>query len=370
MKGSVRKDGNSWLYEVTIKTDPITNKRTRKKKRGFKTKREAEKALVALITTIDSGTYVEPSLMLFEEYLQEWFQTKQSQIGKQTAKNYESNIRHHIVPALGKYPLSKLNTLTIQKFINSLIDSGLSSATIKKIYNVLNNSIQKAVNLDLIPKNIVTPVELPQVVRNELKVWNTEEVKRFLKVAKESRYYIAVHLAITTGVRQGELLALRWQDVDLERGTIHIRQTLSHDGKEFLSGTKTASGTRSISLLPKTISILKRHKTVSAKEKLKAGTDYTDNNLVICTCYGTVLTPRNLTRTFKGLIQKANVPIIRFHDLRHTHATSLLLEGIHTKIVAERLGHSRVSMTLDVYSHVLPNMQKEAAEKLNKALFG
>lgn len=370
MKGSVRKDGISWLYEVTVKTDPITNKRTRKKKRGFKTKREAEKALAALITTVDSGTYIEPSTMLFEEYLHEWFQTKQSQIGKQTSKNYESNIRHHIVPYLGKYPLSMLNTLIIQKFINSLIDKGLSNATIKKIYNILNNVIQKAFNLELISKNIVSMVELPQVVRIEMKVWNIDEVKLFLKAAEESRYFIAFHLAITTGVRQGELLGLRWKDVDLERGTIHIRQTLSHDGKEFLAGAKTASGIRPISLLSETINTLKKHKTAIAKEKLKAGTDYIDNDLVVCTCFGTVLTPRNLTRTFKGLIEKANVPTIRFHDLRHTHATSLLIEGIHPKIVAERLGHSRVSMTLDIYSHVLPNMQKEAAEKLNKSLFG
>lgn len=115
---------------------------------------------------------------------------------------------------------------------------------------------------------------------------------------------------------------------------------------------------------------LKPPKTAIAKEKLKVGTDYNDNDLVVCTCFGTVLTPRNLTRTFKGLIQKANVPTIRFHDLRHTHATSLLIEGIHPKNVAERLGHTRVSMTLDIYPHVLPNMQKEAEEKLNKSLFG
>lgn len=244
--------GSNWLYEVTIKTDPITNKRKRKKKRGFKTNREVEKALVVLITTVYSGTYFEPSTMLFEEYLHEWFQTKKSQIGKQTAKNYESNIRFHIVPYLGKYPLSKLNTLIIQNLINLLVDKGLSNATIKKIYNILKNTIQKAFIHELISKNIVSMVELPKVVRNELKVWNTEEVKLFLNAAKESRYYIAFHLALTTGVRQGGLLALRWKDVDLERGTIHTRQTLSLDGKEFLSGAKTSSSIRPIRLLSET----------------------------------------------------------------------------------------------------------------------
>jgi len=370
MKGSVRKDGNNWLYEVTIKTDPITGKRTRKKKRGFKTKREAEKALAILLNDLANGTYIEPSIMPFKDYLIDWFQTKRRQIGIQTAKTYQSYITYHIIPSLGKYPLSKLTTIIIQKFINSLVDKELSSATIKKIYHILNNSIQKAVNLELIPKNVASHVELPHVTRNEINVWDIEEIKSFLKVAKESRYYIAFHLAITTGMRQGELLALRWKDIDLQRGTIHIRQTLSHDGKEFLTGAKTASSIRSITLLPGTITALKKHKTTMMREKLKAGTDYVDHDLVVCTCRGTALSPRNLLRTFKNLIQKANVPGIRFHDLRHTHATSLLLEGINPKVVAERLGHSKVSVTLDTYSHVLPSMQKEAVEKLNKTLFG
>ncbi|MCI2253435.1 site-specific integrase [Domibacillus sp. PGB-M46] len=370
MKGSVRKDGNNWLYEVTIKVDPITGKRTRKKKRGFKTKREAEKALAVLLNELASETYLEPSNTPFQEYLADWFQTKRKQIGTQTAKSYESYIRYHIVPSLGEYPLSKLTTIIVQKFINSLIDKGLSSATVKKIYNILNNSIQRAMNLELIPKNVVSNVELPHIKKNKIQVWDTEEVKLFLKFAKESRYYIAFHLAVTTGMRQGELLGLRWKDVDLDRGTIHLRQTLSHDGKDFIEGAKTASSIRSITLLTQTVASLKKHKAKIMREKLKAGTDYTDYDLVICTCYGTVLSPRNLLRTFKALSKKAKVPEIRFHDLRHTHATSLLLEGINPKIVAERLGHSKVSVTLDTYSHVLPNMQKEAAEKLNKTLFG
>ncbi|HDR7687599.1 TPA: site-specific integrase [Bacillus toyonensis] len=370
MKGSVRKDGQNWLYEVTIKTDPITGKRTRKKKRGFKTKREAEKALAVLLNELAAETYIESSNILFQEYLLDWFQTKQKQIGKQTAKNYETYISYHILPFLGKYPLSKLTTILIQRFINSLIDKGLSSATIKKMYNILNNSIQKAVDLDLIPKNVLSHVELPRVTRKEMNVWNVGEVKAFLKVSRDSRYDIAFHLAITTGMRQGELLGLRWKDVDLEKGIVHIVQTLSHDGKEFLTGAKTVSSIRSITLLSDTVPVLKKHKVSIMREKLKAGTEYVDHDLVICTCRGTVLSPRNLLRIFKGLIQKSNVPDIRFHDLRHTHATSLLLEGINPKIVAERLGHSKVSVTLDTYSHVLPNMQKEAAEKLNKTLCG
>ena len=142
-----------------------------------------------------------------------------------------------------------------------------------------------------------------------------------MKDSRDSRYEIAFHLSVTTGLRLGQVLGLRWKDVDLEKGIVHIVQTLSHDGKEFLTGAKTVSSIRSITLLTDTVPVLKKHKVSIMREKLKAGTEYIDHDLVICTCRGTVLSPTNLLRTFKGLIQKSNVSDIRFHDLRYTHAT-------------------------------------------------
>jgi len=169
-------------------------------------------------------------------------------------------------------------------------------------------------------------------------------------------------------MRRGEILGLRWKDVDFDKGILYVRQTLSKDGKKFLSGAKTDSSVRSIKLSNETIAVLKKHKARVAKEKLKCGPDYVDYDLVICTSKGTPVNPENLKRTFERLIKAAGVPKIRFHDLRHTHATMLLAQGVHAKVISERLGHSNIKTTLDIYSHVLPNMQEEAANQIDALL--
>jgi integrase len=199
-------------------------------------------------------------------------------------------------------------------------------------------------------------------------VWGIEEIKTFLGVAKQYRLYIAFHLAITTGMRQGEILGMRWKDVDLEHGIAYVRQTLSHDGKEFLVGGKTASSVRSIKLPEESIVLLRKHRAIIAREKLQLGQEYVDYDLVICTSKGTAISPANLRRTYNRLIKQADVPAIRFHDLRHTHATLLLSQGVHAKVISERLGHNNIKTTLDIYSHVLPNMQDEAAKQINNLL--
>lgn len=166
-----------------------------------------------------------------------------------------------------------------------------------------------------------------------------------MSVAKKERLYAAFHLAIGTGIRQGEILGLRWKDVDLDKGILYIRQTLSHDGKEFLVGAKTASGVRSVKLASETIAVLKKHRSMIIREKLQQGSDYMDLDLVICTTKGTQVIASNLRKTYDRLIEAANVPKIRIHDLRHTHATYLFSKGIHAKVISESLGHSNIKIT-------------------------
>ncbi|WP_233522486.1 site-specific integrase [Peribacillus glennii] len=189
-----------------------------------------------------------------------------------------------------------------------------------------------------------------------------------MKVATENRLYPAFHLAITTGMRRGEILGLRWKDIDLEKGILYVRQTLSRDGKHFLNGAKTDAGVRSIQLANESIVMLKKQKRLIAKEKLSYGPGYTDYDLVICTSKGTPVIPSNLKRTYQRLIKEADIPVIRFHDLRHTHATMLLAQGVHAKVISERLGHSNIKTTLDIYSHILPNMQEDAANQIDALL--
>lgn len=367
MNGSVKKEGTSWYYVFYLEKD-ANGKRRQKKKRGFKTKKEAQKALNEAINAINKGIYVEPSNALYKDYLEQWFTTKKNSIGIQTAKVYENYLKGRIIPTLGSYSLSKLSTIYIQSFINSLNEEGLSSATIKKVFEIIRNSLEHAVDFELVHKNTASKVKLPKSNKKEMTVWNEQEVNTFLKVGKEDPCYIVFYLALTTGMRQGEILGLRWKDVDLEKGLINIKQTLSHDGKTFISGAKTKSSLRTINLSELTVKALKARKLIISKEKLSLGHIYEDFDLVACTHHGTPFNPANVRRTFKKLIKLSSVSDIRFHDLRHTHATLLLSKGINVKVISERLGHSNIKVTLDTYSHVLPTMQEEVARKLDEII--
>jgi integrase len=295
---------------------------------------------------------------------------KQHSISRLTAINNESYIRNHIIPILGDIPLAKLSAMAVQRFISELTEKGLAPSTVKRIYNIVNTALNKAEKMQMIHKNVASLVDKPRIRKKELNVWDVAEVQRFLEVAfKETRYYIAFHLAIATGMRQGEILGLRWADVDFDNMKVSITQTLSHDGKELVKGAKTAMSIRSIAIDSETVAALQRHRKLVLEEKLRAGNIYEDLGLVVCTNIGTVTKPRAIMKVWNRIRDKAQLPRITFHDLRHTHASLMLKQNVHPKIVSERLGHSSVNITLDTYSHLLPNMQQDAAELLGKTLF-
>ncbi|MBU8880617.1 site-specific integrase [Bacillus sp. FJAT-29790] len=366
--GYVKKGNASWYYVAEVGINPVTGNRKRKKKSGFKTKREAELALAQIETEVSHGSYVEPSNMLYKDYLLEWFKGKRNSIGEQTVVVYENILNSRIIPSLGHFSLSKINAMYIQKYINSLKEEGLASATVKKIFEVIRNSLAHAKDLDIIPKNVAEKIKLPKDPKKEMEVWGEEEIKKFFEVAKNNRYFMAFYLAISTGMRQGEILGVCWKDIDFIDQSLCIKQTLKHDGKGFLVGGKTKSSNRTVALTSETIVLLKRHRAMIAKEKLSKGGGYEDHDLVVCTEHGTPLNPANLRRTFRRLISQANIPEIKFHALRHTHATLLLSKGVNVKVISERLGHSNIKVTLDVYSHVLPTMQEEAVKQIDNLL--
>ncbi|MEH7108786.1 tyrosine-type recombinase/integrase [Bacillus sp. JJ1764] len=304
--------------------------------------------------------------MKYKDYLQEWIQTKKIIVGIHMQQLIESIVKNHINPKLGHMELTKIKPIHIQSLINQLAGKGYSSETIIKVRSVIRNSMEHACDLDLISVNSAVKVKLPRASKKvDIEVWNKDEVNHFLRAAKEDRNFVLFHLAIMAGMRQGELLGLRWKDVDLEKGLIRMSQTLSHDWKQFLEGAKTKSSIRTIQIPKPTTKLLKKQKVHISKEKLEMGQDYEDHDLVICTKLGTPLNPANVRRTFKRLLSQAEVKSIRFHDLRHTHATLLLSEGVNVKVISERLGHSNIKITLDTYSHILPTMQQEAVDKLN-----
>ncbi|WP_240417387.1 site-specific integrase [Paenibacillus periandrae] len=369
---TVKKDGKAWYFILTHGKKE-NGKPQQHKKRGFKTKQDAQKALNDLEHSLTTGTYQKPNKMLYREYMiNHWLEDKLTMVKKQTLATYKWLIVGHVLPALGDIELTKLTPMAIQNFYNKLTKDGkLTDENIQKIHTLINDSLKKAERWELISKNPAALVDRPKATRKEVIVWDVNEVKKFLKQADNgNRYYIAFLIALTSGARQGEILGLRWQDVDFDNNCIRITQTLSSDGKEILPYTKTKSGTRSVDLPEETMKRLSKHKRMLEQEKMKAepGT-YGDMDLVVCTQLGTPTNKSNIRRVFSSAIKRADVKKIKFHSMRHTHATLLLLQGVNPKIVSERLGHATVRLTLDTYSHLLPSMQKETAEKFGKMLF-
>ncbi|GLX68322.1 tyrosine-type recombinase/integrase [Paenibacillus glycanilyticus] len=370
MAGSIKKDGNSWYFVLDLGKDQLTGKRIQKKKRGFKTKKEAQAALVETLNELNKGTYIPQVKTLYKDYLNEWFTDKKTKIQPSTYSTYKWLIDKYIIEYLGNIELSKLTPMILQRFYNELSNAGnIVPENIQKIHSLINNSLKRAERWGLLNRNVAALVDRPKSVKKEIEVWSLEEAKQFLKVALEDRLYIAFLLAVTTGMRQAEILGLRWKDVNFEDSSISVIQTLSHDGKTLKIGTKTKSGMRKVHLPLESIQHLMKHKRIVERERSQNGPLYENNDLIVCTSFGTPIIPRNLMRTFYRLIKTADVKKIRFHDIRHTHATLLLMQGVNPKIVAERLGHSDIRMTLDTYSHLLPSMQQETASKFGAMLF-
>ncbi|MFK7696127.1 tyrosine-type recombinase/integrase [Paenibacillus sp. HJGM_3] len=361
----VGKTGNKWYYVITVGYDE-SGKQKQKKQRGFNTKKEAMEARTKALNEVMSGTYIEPTKTLYGDFLKDWLESKKVSVKRQTLDNYKIIIRTHVAPTLGHIPLSKLTALDLQQFINKLQEEGHSGAYMRKIYSVVSESLRKAERWNLISRNPAERVDPPRINKKDITVWNTEEIAMFLNSTREEELQIAFVLAITTGMRQGEILGLRWSDIDLDNKVLYIRQTLSHDGKELMSGGKTKSSVRSVMLPEKSLTALRKHRGTIREKKVAQGRNFQENDLVICTKFGTPVTPRNLMRTFYRVMKEAKVPKIRFHDLRHTHATLLLMQNVNPKIVADRLGHANVRLTLDTYSHLLPSMQREAVQEIEK----
>ncbi|SCC46887.1 tyrosine-type recombinase/integrase [Bacillus wiedmannii] len=368
MKGHIRKRGNKYCIVIDIGPDPQTGKRRQKWFSGYRTKKEAQADVAKKVTELNEGTFVEPSKLTLKDYLLEWLKVKEMTIDKSTFDYYEDIVLKHILPALGKIYLNKLNVIQVQQFYRNLTNT-LSNGRILLIHRVLNNALNQAVAQKIIIENPAKFASKPKKEKTPIQIWTEEEVKRFLFHSQDSRYHIGYILAITTGMRLGEVLGLRWQDIDFDNHTLTITNTVGHDNK-IKQGAKTNFSQRTMPIPVETINALKSHNHFIKKEKLRLGNAYNDFDLIVCTTRGGIVS-RNYFRTkFYEVIKKADVSKIKFHDLRHTHASLLLKQGVHPKIVSERLGHTNVSVTLNIYSHVLPNIQEEAVAKFAKSIFG
>ncbi len=288
-----------------------------------------------------------------------------------TYERHEQLFRRHIKPALGRVKLKALTPAHVRGLTSEKLDSGLAPATVRKIHSTLHKALSQAVSDGLIPRNVGN-VKAPRPTPEEMRPLSEGEARTLLNVAREDgdRFEPLYVLAITTGLRRGELLALRWDDADLERGTLRVGRALVREkGHHTLGETKTKRGRRRINLTPRTVSALKAHRKRQLEERIELTELYKDHGLIFATSIGTPINPENLVkRSFKPLLKRAGLPEIRFHDLRHTCATLLLGRGVHPKLVQELLGHSTIAMTLDTYSHYLPSMGDAAAGAMGDAL--
>lgn len=314
-----------------------------------------------------------PRKVTVERFLWDiWLPAIKTTIRKSTFLSYESHVRHHVAPHIGCRRLDKLDGSMLNELYATLLErgrqngTGLSPATVRRVHTTLHRAFRDAMRWELIARNPAASADPPKLrasQRVEFSTWSADELRGFLEFVRNDRLYPLWLLLATTGMRRGEVLGLRWCDVDLERGEAAVRQTvISLNYVIALSEPKTAKGRRVVALDEHTVSGLRAYK----KEKAPAA----EADLLFSYRTGTPLNPIDISKGFVKLGREAGLRRIRLHDLRHTHATLALQAGIHPKIVSERLGHSTVAFTLDVYSHAIPHLQKEAASQIASLLFG
>lgn len=371
MKGHVRKRGNKWCFVVDIGRDEVTGKRTQKWFHGYEKEKDAERAMIDKIKELNDGTYIEETDETFGDFMENWLTNKKNQVRPGTWKSYSWLIKTHLIPHLGKVKVIQLKPRHLNDLYNKKLLNVISANSIKKLHGLIKDALDEGIGFGDISKNVANAVTPPRVKKVKFEVWTEDQLKQFLDEAKKNRFYVAFELAASTGMRIGEILGLRWKDVDLDGHKLSVRQayTKGHSGYEFHE-PKTASGERSIALFSDTVDLLREYKDKQDAEKEEHKAFYNDHGLVIQTHIGTPVSPRNLSREYYKILKKLDIPQIRFHDLRHTHATLLLKHGIHAKIVQERLGHSSITITLDTYSHVLPGLQEAALKSLGGSIIG
>jgi integrase len=371
-----RPDG-TWMGQVSLGHDPKTGKLKRKSYYG-KTRKEVAEKIAQVLQEVRSGTYIEPATCTLGEWLGKWLTDyKKPQLKRSTYENYETMIEAHLRPGLGNIPLAKLQSHMLQSFYNEKLESGrrdgkggLSSRMVRYLHAIVRQALEQAVKEGLLARNVADATSPPVTRNRQMRPLTEDELVRFFEVAKEDRLFPAFVLCATTGLRRGELCGLKWDSIDLDEGTLIVRRQLLtlKGGPSLEDSAKSRRGMRRITLTDDAIQELRALRKRQAEEKLLLGEAYQKTNLVFCNADGTKISPPQVTRRFQRILEEAGLPKVRLHDLRHTHASLLLARGTHPKVVQERLGHSSITITLDLYSHMTPGLDEAAAASLNGLL--
>jgi integrase len=358
-----RKDGR-WVCEITLEDHS-------RKQYYFKTEKPALEKRRAVLNELAQGVLATGPQQTLKQYLEYWLEdVYKASVRLTTYRNCRILVYKHLIPGLGYIKLQKLTTQQVQSFYAKKLKSGTTPSRVKNIHGTLHTALNHAKRIRLVSLNVCSDVELPRQEKQEKQPLTPDQARLLLQKVREHWLEGVLTLALATGMREGELLGLRWSDVDVEKGVLRVARTVTYiTGYGFVEGEpKTAKSKRKIMLPPFVIDTLKRHRVKQLEKRLAVGTAWIDRDLVFPDEDGDFVIGETLVRRFHKLLREIGLPRIRFHDLRHSAATLLLSMGVPAKVVQELLGHSTISITMDVYSHVLPSMQKDAMDKMGDFL--
>jgi integrase len=374
MKGHIRERSPGRWAIILDARDPQTGKRKRRWHSFAGTKRQAQLECARLLTEQKAGTAVEPSRTTVAAFLERWLEHMQSQVSPRSHERYAEIARKNLAPLLGALALTKLKPDQISQAYTKALTSGrrdgtggLSARTVTHMHRVLREALQQAVRWQLLARNPADAVKPPKVERQQMSVLDTDATAGLIEAARETPLFIPILLGVRCGLRRGEVVALRWRNVDLERRHISVVASAEQTDRGVREKEPKNGKGRTIVLSATEIEELRSHRVRQAQRLLVLGVRLTDDHHVVGREDGQPLQPRSLTHAFVKFARRHGFQI-RLHDLRHSHATHMLASGVHPKIAQERLGHSSVGITLDLYSHVLPGMQAEAVNRVDAML--
>ncbi|KAA3641957.1 MAG: site-specific integrase [Chloroflexi bacterium] len=363
-EGSIyfHKPSKKWCAQVSLEGRRLTH--------YANTQRECREWIKETLAKIDSGLTYRGASLTIADYLKEWLEIVKPTLRPKTWMQYSQVCNQHIIPHLGRNRLKDLRTDHIQLLYSSNLKEGKSVRTVRLMHSIFRRALNHALEWGLLGRNPIHGAKPPIQKKKEMKFLNVNQVRALLGTVENTRYEALYHLAVTTGMRQGELLGLKFQDVNYKQKSIRVQrqlQRITGQGLVF-SEPKTRNAKRLISLGDNALGKIISQKDIIDKERLFAGNRWQDFDLIFPSIIGTPHEPRNLYRHFIKILMQAGLPKIRFHDLRHTAASLMLQRNIHPKVVQERLGHSSISLTIDIYSHAMPSMQEAIANELDRFL--
>jgi integrase len=380
-RGNIRKrvykSGTTWQIIIELGIDE-NGKRKRMFKSTHGTRKEAEKEMQKMLNELDGGTFVKDTKITVASYLRNWIKIYvEPNLAPTTIDGYRSNVENYIIPRIGTILLQKLSPMHLHDMYLKLLDNGrldgrggLSPTTIRAIHRTLGKALDQALRMEQIKRNVSALVTIPKLKKYKAEVYDEAEIINLLNIAKGTEMEVPITLGATLGLRRGEILGLKWSDINLKEGKITINNNLvSTSSGAVFTTPKTDKSCRTLELSEGILNLLKKHRLSQKENKLKLGDAYKDNDLVCCYADGSLYQPKNFSKKFAWFLKSKGLKHIRLHDLRHSNATLMLTYGIPAKVASERLGHSSIGITLDLYSHVTSSMQKEVSDKIENGIF-